>query len=210
MAVSGQALAGTNRQVERAVGTDDVSAVGSQQRVIRTLVHRIGKTGRRDSVGNAVRVYAEFLAPGIGRLEIEAGDIPQRLQHLHGVVIGVSEIGEKRRVPRGATDRTAELRIGQDEILREIVSPEHRTVDAGRHRRQTLIARAGECDVIQLGYLSRQCRVVSVGEVAPQHRVVSQLQCARLTNAVECRADRPKIPCVADDVNAVEHLIQQC
>src|SRR5262249_37484201 len=157
MAVSGQALAGTNRQVERAVGSDDVSAVGSQQRVIPTLVHRIGKAGRRDSVRNAVRIYPEFLAPGIGRLEIEAGDIPQRLQYLQGVVIGMSEMGEKRRGPRGAPDRTAELRIGQDEILRESVVPKHRTVDAGLHRVKTLIARAWKCDVIQLSYLSRQC-----------------------------------------------------
>ncbi len=35
MAVSSQALAGTNRQIERAVGPDDMGAVGSQQRVIR-------------------------------------------------------------------------------------------------------------------------------------------------------------------------------
>src|SRR5437870_13635179 len=117
MAVSGQALAGTNRQVERAVGPDDVSTVGSQQRVIRTLVHRIGKTGRRDSVGNAVRIYPEFLAPGVGRLEIEAGDIPQSLEYLEGVVVGMSEIGQKRRATGGASDRTAELRIRQDEVL---------------------------------------------------------------------------------------------
>src|SRR4029453_6393146 len=82
MAVSGQALAGTNRQIERAVGPKDMCAVGSQQGVIRILVPGIGKTAHRDSVGSAVRVYPEFLTPGIGRLEIEAGDIPQRLQHL--------------------------------------------------------------------------------------------------------------------------------
>src|SRR5262245_62013305 len=97
----------------------------------------------------------------------------------------MSEIGEKRRGPRGAPDRTPELRIGQDEILLKSLIRPHRAVGASPDRRQILIGRAWECDVIQLGYLSRQCRVVSIGEVAPQYCVASQMQCACLSNPID-------------------------
>ena len=65
--------AGDNRQIERTEGPDDVCAVGSQQRVVRVLVAGIRESGGADT---------QVLTPGIGRLEIEAGDIPQRLQQL--------------------------------------------------------------------------------------------------------------------------------
>src|SRR3954467_10626233 len=108
MTVGEQRLAGTNRQVERAKRSDHMCMVGSQESIVRSLVAGIRETGGADT---------QLLTPGIGRLEIEAGDIPERCQPLQGVVVGMRTIGEKRRGTGGsASDGTAELRIRQDEI----------------------------------------------------------------------------------------------
>src|SRR4030095_5102517 len=195
MAVSGQAFTGTNRQIERAVGPDDMCAVGSQERVVRSLVSWIRECATAESV------YTQILTPGVRRLEIEASDVFHVCQRLQGVIVGMSAIGEKRHGAGAASDGNTELGIRQNEILRVFVESEHRTVDAGRYRRQTLVARTGECAVIELGYLSRQGRVVSVREVGPQRGAVSQMQCAGLSNAIDGRtANRSKSG--AGDVNA--------
>ena len=123
----------------------------------------------------------------------------------------MSAIGEKRHGAGGASvcGGTTELRIRQDEILRELVLPEHGAIDAGRYRRQAFVPRTWKGAVIQLGQLSRQCRVVSVGEIAPQRGAVSQMQCAGLRNAINRRASDWSKPGAAGDVNTFEHLIQQ-
>src|SRR5262249_30057813 len=95
----------------------------------------------------------------------------------------MSAVGEKNRAAGGASvcRRTTELRIRQNEILVKFVEPKHRTIFAGPDRRQTLVARPGECTVIRWGELSRQCRIVSIGEVAAQGGGRSQMQCAGLS-----------------------------
>src|SRR5262245_24127802 len=105
MAASGKGPAGTDGQIERAVCSEDVRAIGSQQRVIRSLVPRICKCAA------AERVYTQVLTPGIRRLEIEAADILEVCQCLQRVIVGMTAVGIQRR--------GAELRIGEDQILRE-------------------------------------------------------------------------------------------
>src|SRR5262245_11016987 len=120
----------------------------------------------------------------------------------------MSAVGQESCSTSGCTsDGTTELRIRQNEILRESVETQHRTVDSERQCRKAFVSRPWECSVIQLRYLSRQRSVVAIGEVAPQRGVVSQMQRSGLSNAVEISADGSKPG--AGDVNASEHLIQQ-
>src|SRR5262249_20917762 len=115
-ALAEQHLSGTDGQCKTAVGAELMPDVARLQRVVRSPIN-----------GIRIRtISAQEFAPGVGSLQIDTGSRAKRRLELERIVIGVAEI---RLQGRGA-----ELRIRLDEVLREIVITQHRTLNQGRNR----------------------------------------------------------------------------
>src|SRR5436309_2847727 len=115
------------------------------------------------------------------------------------MVIGVSGIGLKRR--------TAELRIGQDEVLRERIKSEHSPIDADRNDRQIGVDSA-RLAVVEGGQSRGERDVVAIGEAVAYRtaRRGAQMLGSSLQYAIEDRSYCSESG--ACDVDALEHLVQ--
>ena len=96
-------------------GADIMRTVTTEQRVIASPVHRIGKTWTR-----SVADETQTLAPGVSHLSAEAVSLSHRELSLHRVVIVTARV------------RCAELWIRHNKIFGISVLPQHLAIDAGR------------------------------------------------------------------------------
>ncbi len=116
------------------------------QRVVGSTIHRV-----RECSGTA-----KGLAPGVCTLEADAGRGPQRDFRLHRMVVGVPDI----RLQGGIV----KLRVGPDEVLREVVITEDGAIDAGRNRRERGID-AANLAVVQCVQGIGKGDVITIGQV---------------------------------------------
>ena len=93
--------------------------VTTEQRVIASPVHRIGKTWTR-----SVADETQTLAPGVSHLSAEAVSLSHRELSLHRTVIVTARVRNYIRC--------AELWIRHNKILGISVLPQHLAIDAGR------------------------------------------------------------------------------
>ena len=128
--VTKQLLAWSERQRERSVGPEVVRAAVGHQRVVGSPIDGIRETGSKQTNDG---VDAQVLAPRICRLPGDTARWPHRHLRVQRVVIVAGVVRDE--VNRG------ELRIGNDEVLREAVESHHRAIDAGRNWRQRGIER---------------------------------------------------------------------
>src|SRR5688572_24051192 len=99
-----------------------MSTIVSSERVVRYAVQGIRQPnvvpGLPAVCGSCAAILdPEILAPGIGRLQPNAGSGPHADLRLHRMVVVAAQIGVVRNV--------VELWIGDNEILRKCVAAEH-------------------------------------------------------------------------------------
>ena|SRR5215467_4663019 len=101
-------------------------AVASDQGVIASPVHGIGKTWAR-----GVADKAEILTPGISQLPGETVSLPHRDLRLQRMVIVTAHVGEHVRREK--------LRVGRDKVLGESVLPQNLSLNARRRGQVAVI-----------------------------------------------------------------------